>query len=153
MDPLTFPPPYAVLKTNDVVMVSRPNGQGQPYPLGAVNLSAMASLFSSIDPGLALSAGLASASLAAVVFSNSNNVSFGLNGSTVTASVPLSPVTHSFYEPLGFGGNTSFSSFGQGSIYFDPMDLDANISFSQVNQLASFNMSGASSNPGTSGQA
>ena len=41
--------------------------------------------------GVALSAGTASASAGTVVFSNSNGVSFGLNGSTVTASVAAGP--------------------------------------------------------------
>ena len=51
-----------------------------------------------------ISAGASSDSLASLVFSNSNNVSFGLGGSTITASVnaAVSNHTHSdIYEPLG----------------------------------------------------
>lgn len=45
------------------------------------------------DGGVAASAGSASASTGTIVFSNSNNVTFGMNGSTVTASASAAPTT------------------------------------------------------------
>jgi hypothetical protein len=52
---------------------------------------------------ITISAGSISNSLASIVFSNSNNVSFGLNGSTITASIPMGTVQFSDSNGLTFG--------------------------------------------------
>lgn len=61
-----------------------------------------------------LSAGTTSQNASAFVFSNGGNVSFGLNGSTVTASAPSGGgggVTLSSYEPFPFVANTGTAVF------------------------------------------
>jgi hypothetical protein len=73
------------------------------------------------------SAGTTSNNLQTVVFSNSNGVSFGLNGSTITASVApaytLSGYNH--YNDVV----QSIGSVGQGSLIFDPIDLANAVQF------------------------
>jgi hypothetical protein len=72
---------------------------------GGVTLSqstaagSLATLSISMVGPAAISAAGASASSGTVVFSNSNNISFGMNGNTVTASA--SDFTHSFLYPAG----------------------------------------------------
>src|SRR5258708_8056692 len=53
------------------------------------------------------SAGTTSNNLGAVTFSNSNNVSFGLNGSTITASIPNQTYVFSNSNNISFGVNGS----------------------------------------------
>ena len=53
-------------------------------------LTASYALFSPSGGGnIALSAGTTSTNLSSIVFANSNNVNFGLNGSTITANAPI----------------------------------------------------------------
>ena len=149
---VSYPPPYAALLSTDLVEVGRAQG---PNGVSALGFQPLSKLLTVVPDGIqAFSAGTNSQTNGTIVFSNSNNVSFGLNtNGAVTASVaPGEGFTHSFYEPNAFAAGSAYSSFGVGTIYFDPMELDANISFSAINQLASFNMNGVSSNPGTSGQ-
>jgi len=65
-----------------------------------------------------LSAGASSANLSAVTFSNSNGVSFGLNGSTLTGSVAAQTVqTQGFVNLVSLVGNTAGqTSAGSGSL-------------------------------------
>lgn len=57
--------------------------------------------------GVAISAAASSVSAGTVVFSNSNNVSFGLNGSTITATASSPPET-----PFGISAGTQSVSTG-----------------------------------------
>lgn len=68
--------------------------------------------------GINLSAGTTSNNLASVVFSNSNGINFGLNGSTVTASQTASTLSR-FEYPEGLF--TALSSIGQGSLSINHM--------------------------------
>jgi hypothetical protein len=75
------------------------------------------------------SAGATSNNLQTVVFSNSNGVSFGLNGSTITASVvpqyTLSGYNH--YNDAIYSAGT----IGQGSLIFDHIDLENPVQFNK----------------------
>jgi hypothetical protein len=63
-----------------------------------------------------VSAGTTSNNLSAVVFSNSNNVSFGLNGSTVTASATVASTQASINVSAGTtSNNVSAITFSNGS--------------------------------------
>ena len=109
------------------------------------------------------SAGTTSGNLGSVVFSNSNLVSFGLNGSTITGSVPATsslvgvnltitsagstisisaPVINK-YGPVPLGNNTSYSSYGQNTLYFQGISPVENVSMSALDMYVS--MSSASS--------
>jgi hypothetical protein len=57
--------------------------------------------------GVAISASGSSVSGGTVVFSNSNSVSFGMNGSTVTASVPIGTVNFSDTNGMTWGSSTT----------------------------------------------
>jgi hypothetical protein len=102
------------------------------------------------------SAGANSAGLNSIVFSNSNNVSFGLNGSTITASasgVGGGGATLSEFVPVPLLNNlTAFSSNQQNSVYFDPIDLACAISFTRVANLWSMSNFGLSSSTTVTGQ-
>ncbi len=73
------------------------------------------------------SAGTTSNNLQTVVFSNSNGVSFGLSGSTITASV------HGDYTLSGYNHYNdaiySAGTVGQGSLIFDHIDLENPVQF------------------------
>lgn len=86
----------------------------------SVGMSAGSLILSSpgttVFANLSLSAGTTSNSLGSVVFSNSNGVSFGLNGSTITASVAAGGA---FTGGVSTGGNTSGNTGTQtGQIVF-----------------------------------
>ncbi len=85
--------------SNGSVVVSVPSGGG-----GLTNVN--------------LSAGTTSNNLSAFVFSNSNSVSFGLSGSTVTASIPSQTFVFSNSNNVSFGLNgstiTASASFAGG---------------------------------------
>lgn len=77
------------------------------YSNGSIQLSAVTT--NGHISGVNLSAGTTSNNLTAFVFSNSNNVSFGLNGSTVTATISVPAQT---VQTVGFYavGNTTQNS-------------------------------------------
>lgn len=86
-----------------------------------------------------------------IVFSNSNGVTFGINGNTITASVaagggggntlshwpaspmPLSTITNYVGASGATGGSTQFT----GSFYVSPVFLEDAVSFSRINIMAS----------------
>lgn len=99
------------------------------------------------------SAGTTSGNLSNVVFSNSNGVSFGINGSTITGTVATtyagSNVTASFgtasyyanidnYNGMVTGASAIAQTSGS-SIFVQPFQLPQAISLSYVRLLASFN--------------
>lgn len=89
---------WVIAGTNNIT-VSQSTAVGGPNTLwlSAPNVAA---------GNVSFSAGGASAALGSVVFSNSNGVSFGLNGSTITASAAGGGGTGSIY----FAGNTTQNS-------------------------------------------
>ena len=68
-----------------------------------------------------------------VVFSNANGVSFGLAGSTMTASVNAGGgITESYWMPFPKGNNTTFSVFGQSSIHLQNLVVQDYVAVSNV---------------------
>ena len=84
-----------------------------------------------------ISAGTASASLSSIVFSNSNSVSFGLNGSTITASIAAGGATLSSYEPVPLIG-ANLSALAQNTLFFNHFALEENVSMNNMCFMMSF---------------
>lgn len=80
-----------------------------------------------------LSAGTTSQNLSAFVFSNSNQVSFGLSGSTVTAA----PIPVNLYEPIDMIAGTATSTGGLGTLHLMPLNPQWPVTCAQVNVIAS----------------
>lgn len=78
--------------------------------VGMTNGSVVISVPSGGAASVNLSAGTTSNNLTAFVFSNSNNVSFGLNGSTVTATISVPAQTVQTVGLYGVGNTTQNSS-------------------------------------------
>lgn len=80
------------------------------------------------------SAGTTSNNLQTVVFSNSNGVSFGLNGSTITASAAGGggATTFAGWEPYVAENASTFSSMGQNSLYMQKVRPEENYSFNYI---------------------
>ena len=93
-----------------------------------------------------LSAGTTSNNLSDVVFSNSHGVSFGLNGSTVTASVAAGggQTVRWFSNPLGQAAVAG--GIGNAMMSLQPFILPANLTATQLNVVG--HMSGASGSTG-----
>lgn len=94
--------------SNGSVVISVPSGGG-----GLTNVN--------------ISAGTTSQNLSNFVFSNSNGVSFGLNGSTITGSIPLNATISSWFE--GNNNLTLLTAPGQGIAsvvrFIVPQDVSA----------------------------
>jgi len=87
---------------------------------------------------LSISAGTLSATRDLLVFSNSNNISFGLNGSTITASVPAGTVY------FGDGNNITFGSSVDGSNTTIIATVNATAAGDGYNRLAAGTQTAAS---------
>jgi hypothetical protein len=85
-----------------------------------------------------VSAGTTSNLLSAITFSNSNNVSFGLNGSTLTASATV-PLSIAGVSALNFGGSIS-----SGSLVFSNDTLYTNFTSAVKIQNVLFSLNGSS---------
>lgn len=91
--------------------------------VGVSNGSIIVSVPSGAPSPVNFSAGTTSNDLGSVVFSNSNGVSFGLNGSTITASVAAAtaPTLKSYANLAGLGGGTGSATFSPNSLLVAPM--------------------------------
>ena len=91
------------------------------------------------DGGNTLAAGTRTAgSNSVVLFSNSNGITFGLdttNGSVMTAS--FGGQTISDWEPVPLGNNSSFSSYGQNTLYIQGIRPLQNVSFTAIEMFVS----------------
>jgi len=89
---------------------------------------------------VSFSAGTSSANIGSLVFSNANGISFGLSGSTITATAAAAAAPPlSFWEPSPWAGTDgTFQAIGFSSIYFNHFALPADITMTQIRQLASF---------------
>lgn len=99
-----------------------------------------------------VSGGTTSNNLSALTFSNANGVSFGLNGSTLTASVSAAN-TLSYYENNVRGGVTTLGGGGQpqiGTLYVQPFVVSNPITMYRLNIMQSVTGLSASSNTGVS---
>jgi hypothetical protein len=79
---------------------------------------------------IAVSAGASSANLSSLVFSNSNGMSFGLNGSTITAN--YSAPVESYFEHIPIIVNTTSISLGGSSMYVQPFVLPSDVQVGYV---------------------
>lgn len=81
-----------------------------------------------------VSAGTTSGNLQTIQFNDGNGVTFGLNGSTVTASVNGGGGgggTQSFWQPVPFNNSTTLAPIGAGTIVVWPAYQDGVASFSR----------------------
>jgi hypothetical protein len=84
-----------------------------------------------------VSAGTTSGNLQTIQFNDGNGVTFGLNGSTVTASVNAGGGggggggTQSFWQPVPFNNSTTLAPIGAGTIVVWPAYQDGVASFSR----------------------
>lgn len=78
-----------------------------------------------------------------IVFSNSNGVSFGLNGATITANAYNG--TLSQFEPYPLVTGSAVSSHAAGSMVLVPFILNDDLAVSRVNLIRSFNVNTTSS--------
>ena len=102
--------------------------------------------------GAAISAGGSSQNTGTILFSNSNNISFGLNAGTLTASIADTDGLRRFFEPNPRVG-TSYSALGVNTIYIDPFVIDRAASFNNLNMLCSISGSAVSSSTTVTHQA
>lgn len=85
---------------NNITLSQSVNGQSATLTLSAFNQS--------VQPGIqSISAGTTRATTGEVVFSNSNGLSFGLNGQTLTASYTVPTVPAQFTGGFSTQGNTA----------------------------------------------
>lgn len=97
--------------SNGSVIVSVPSGGG-----GLTNVN--------------VSAGTTSNNLSNFVFSNTNGISFGLNGSTITGSVPLNATISSWFE--GIAANTLLTAPGNGVASVVRVQIPQDLSISMM---------------------
>lgn len=114
------------------------------YSNGSVVLSAPSAAAGNVT----FSAGAASAGLASVVFSNSNGVSFGLNGSTITASAAGGGVAIYASDGTFSTGTVSLSASG-GAITINTAASKIGFSVPQTSSLVGINNISVSSNGST----
>ena len=130
-------PPFITTYAND--LTSGRAGVGTTF--AGTNVSASMTLdtnglnlaLSAPTPGgggaINVSAGTTSGNLQTIVFSNSNGVSFGLNGSTVTASAAGgggAAFTGFWWQPEVYG-NTMSSAHANGTLYLRPLEPGNNV--------------------------
>lgn len=92
--------------------------------VGITNGSIVISVPAGAPSPVNFSAGTTSGNLGSVVFSNSNGVSFGLNGSTITASAGGRTVSFEQFFPAVGARSLSHLSMGQNTLGFYPFDLN-----------------------------
>lgn len=100
--------------------------------------------------GIAIGAGTQTATSGTIVFQNGNNVTFGLNGQTLTASAPAGGggggVTISHWPPFAmamvsssnYTGATAAGTNITASFHVAPLQLPAALSFSRINMIGGF---------------
>lgn len=102
---------------------------------------------------VSFSAGTSSAAIGSVVFSNSNNVSFGLNGSTITGSVL--GATLSVDWPNGAPGNAADINISSlfSTIFLEPYAVNNNVTMTRAGVVVSMagNITSAANNTTYSG--
>lgn len=127
------------------------NIAGVGTTFGGTNVSASVTLnsnglnlaLSAPSPGggaVNFSAGTTSGNLQTVVFSNANGVSFGLAGSTITASAAGGgggQATIRDYELFQQNAGSTYSTMGANTLYFQRFVAPVNISFASLERYAS----------------
>lgn len=97
-----------------------------------------------------VSAGTTSNNLSALTFNNANGVSFGLNGSTVTASVNAGGATTlSGYLEAFIDRELLAAQIGNNQLFVQPMNLRAPVQFGQIGWINNYSNATNSSNSAT----
>lgn len=108
--------------------------------IGAYLTTAMQSDAATIS-NIVISAGASTNTLSNFSFGDAGGVSFGINGSVITASAPAGGggtyIEH--WEPFDLGNNTAYSSFGQNSLYMQGLIPQASVAMSIAEFQASVN--------------
>ena len=103
--------------------------------IGLVSISTNGSTISVSGIGPIISAGTTSSNLSNIVFSNSNGISFGLNGGTITASAGAAQLL-SYYEPR-IRGQVATIALGQPGMVFEPFVVEDALSVYRLQMLGS----------------
>lgn len=107
---------------------------------GAYLTTAMQSNAATIS-NIVISAGVSTNTLSNFSFGDAGGVSFGINGSVITASAPAAGggtyIEH--WEPFDLGNNTAYSSFGQNSLYLQGLIPQVSVAMSIAEFQASLN--------------
>lgn len=107
---------------------------------GSYTVPSTAGLLSAVN----VSAGTTSNNLSALTFSNANGVSFGLNASTVTASVSQSAQTQASGGIAGSGFTSAGNNIGlSGTLNSGGLSLSATVAAQSVQTQASGNIAGS----------
>jgi hypothetical protein len=124
---------------------------------GVVAQSFTGSLFGTaswaLNASILVSASSVSNNLSQIVFSNSNNVSFGLNGSTITATVVAGGVVESYYEPYPLYNATQTTTFNSSQILLGGLvdiPTDVSISWMRIPASVAFGSTTLASSTGAS---
>jgi hypothetical protein len=86
-----------------------------------------------------ISAGTTNNAVSNFSFSNANGVSFGIDGSTITASAAGgggAAETMTNWVPFQLGNNTTYSSLGQNTVYFQHFIPDQYVTMSKIEMYA-----------------
>lgn len=95
----------STVATNGTALLASANTGGI-----SISIPAWITTYAAGGGEIAISAGIASGDYASIVFSNSNNVSFGLNGSTITASATVAATTYPAVQAInGTSGSLTFN--------------------------------------------
>lgn len=115
---------------SELVVSNRLEATGSLF--GSASYAATANFANNAD--FNISAGTLSNNLSQLVFSNSNNVSFGLNGSTLTATVSnpntAAAITYPYFNPLDAYVQVT-GVLGSNSLYFQPFQVP-NVQFDRI---------------------
>lgn len=138
---------------------------GTGTTFGGTNVSASATLnsnglqlsLSAPTPGgggaINVTAGGESGNLQTVQFNNANNVSFGLNGSTVTASASFASPKVSYFANVPILNNTTTLTMGQSTSIIAPLIVPEDLTFNYIRLLQSGAVLAASTTAATTGNA
>lgn len=110
---------------NNITLSGSTNGGSMTVTISAPNLGA--------GGGIAAAAGTQTATSGTVVFSNSNNMTFGMSNSSVITASYLPPGISDFVAPWAWSGRGTNSSLGQNTLYFMPVDIHEELSASRIN--------------------
>lgn len=110
---------------NNITLSGSTNAGSMTITISAPNLGA--------GGGIAAAAGTQTATSGTVVFSNSNNMTFGMSNSSVITASYVPPGISDFVAPWAWSGRGTNSSLGQNTLYFMPVDIDEQLSASRIN--------------------
>ena len=116
------------------------NANNITFGTSAGSIITASATVASTQDSVNFSAGTTSGNVSNIVFSNLNGISFGLDGSTITASAaagtgaPAAAATLNYWSPFDWVGTLANGSPGQNSLYLEPMFLPAPVSMTRIGQ-------------------